>query len=84
MTTRFVCLFAVLSLAPLSALAKKPAPADAPPAAKHYDFDDDPVEVELPSAEGMGVDSLVRQSHPSLIRVRTTFVPELVKSSEGL
>ena len=65
------------------ALAKR-APADQsePTPVKHFDFDDDQVEAgrALPLYEVVEGRRGVR--HESLVRPRTTFVPELLKSAE--
>jgi hypothetical protein len=78
---RYVCLSIALALAcPAAAQTRKPAKEPAPNVQK-FDFDNDIVEagVDLPQAEV--VTSAGRVDFRSLIRVRTTFVPELVESA---
>jgi hypothetical protein len=85
MTARSVCLLAVFSLAPAaSAFAKPPAPVDKPPIAKHFDFDDDQVEVGLSGPEAEVLEALHRGPQLSLIRIRENFTPELLQSADGV
>jgi hypothetical protein len=70
-----------LVLAAGAAWARKPEPKPEAPKAQHFDFDDDQVEAgrTLPQLEL--IDGRTKSTHESLIRYRTTFVPELVKSA---
>jgi hypothetical protein len=63
------------------ALAKRDAPPPAR-AAQRFDFDDDEVIATPAAPNETRVDGRVAPSHPSLIRVRTSFRPELLKSAE--
>jgi len=69
-----------------SALAddKKPAKADAAPKTKVYDFSGDTIEGDLIKPEGSTVDARDFAKHSSLIRIRTNFIQEIVKSAEDL
>jgi hypothetical protein len=72
-----------------SALAQEkkgaaPAKADAAPKTKVYDFSGDTIEGDLIKPEGSTVDARDFAKHSSLIRIRTNFIPEIVKSAEDL
>ena len=74
--------------APALAEDKKP-PADkggSPGAAKVkvYDFSGDTIEGDLIRPEGTTVDARDFAKHASLIRIRTSFIPEIIKSAEDL
>jgi hypothetical protein len=77
---------ALLMLLALPAGAKptqpKPPPAEGARVQAHYDFDDDLVEGGVLSPDGVIVDSRRPIKHSSLIKIRDTFVPELLKSAE--
>ena len=81
------CLFVLVSMAPLSAGAEEPAPSDSKPVENGnyaYTFEDDPL-----AAGGFDASSsLVRvrggAARVMLMRPRLHFVPELLKSAEGL
>jgi hypothetical protein len=64
-------------------LLATPALAQRPPKVQKFDFDNDVVEAGRPLPQLEVVGSATRGRHPSLIRVRTTFVPELMKSAEN-
>jgi len=49
-----------------------------------YDFDDDTVEGDLVRPDGEFVDSKKNAKHSSLIKIRENFIPEMLKSVEGL
>lgn len=49
-----------------------------------YDFEDDIVEGQLVKPEGDYLDSRQKRKQSSLIKVRTDFVPEMLKSAEDL
>jgi hypothetical protein len=81
MTTLRVCLLAAL-LVPAVASAKKPA--DKEPAAKHVSYDDaDEIEGGTLGPDGNAVNAKGTTRFSSLVKVRTTFVPELIKSAQN-
>lgn len=49
-----------------------------------YDFDDDVVEGELMRPDEMLVDVTKKAKHSTLIKIRTDFIPELLKSAEDI
>ena len=49
-----------------------------------YDFDDDAVEGDLVRPDGEMIDSTKKAKHSSLIKIRENFIPEMLKSVEGL
>jgi hypothetical protein len=49
-----------------------------------YDFDDDTVEGDLVRPDGELIDSKKAAKHSSLIKIRENFIPEMLKSVEGL
>jgi hypothetical protein len=49
-----------------------------------YDFDDDTVEGDLVRPDGEFIDSKRNAKHSSLIKIRENFIPEMLKSVEGL
>jgi len=49
-----------------------------------YDFDDDVVEGDLVRPDGEFIDSRKGAKHSSLIKIRETFVPELLKSANDV
>ena len=51
---------------------------------KVYDFSGDTIEGDLIKPEGSTVDARDFAKHSSLIRVRTNFIPEILKSAEDL
>ena len=63
------------------------AKADPPPSngkTKVYDFSGDTIEGDLIKPEGSTVDARDFAKHASLIRIRTNFIPEIIKSAEDL
>jgi hypothetical protein len=54
------------------------------PKVKVYDFSGDTIEGDLIRPEGSTVDARDFAKHASLIRVRTNFIPEIIKSAEDL
>jgi len=54
------------------------------PKVKVYDFSGDTIEGDLIRPEGTTVDARDFAKHPSLIRIRTNFIPEIIKSAEDL
>ena len=51
---------------------------------KVYDFSGDTIEGDLIRPEGTTVDARDFAKHASLIRIRTNFIPEIIKSAEDL
>jgi len=51
---------------------------------KVYDFSGDTIEGDLIKPEGSTVDARDFAKHSSLIRIRTNFIPEIIKSAEDL
>jgi hypothetical protein len=84
----------ISSLALLTSIAladdKKPAPAGGDKGGggggkvKVYDFSGDTIEGDLVKPEGSTVDARDFAKHSSLIKIRTTFLPEILKSAEDL
>ena len=76
--------------APKPAAARpRPAPTAAgttaaAPKVKNYDFDADFIDGELVRPEGEFLNARKPAEHGSLIRVRTDFIREIVKSAEDL
>ncbi len=80
---------AIATLIALTGLAgaddKKAPPADKGNGkVKTYDFTADSIEGDLVKPEGVGVSVTDFSKHSSLIRIRTNFIPEIVKSAEDL
>ena len=61
---------------------EKAPPPDKPHAAVRYDFDDDLVEGGTLSPDGVIVDSARPIKRSSLIKIRESFTPEMMKSAE--
>ena len=57
---------------------------NAPPRVRNYDFDADVIDGELVRPEGEFLAARRGAEHGSLIRVRTDFIREIVKSAEDL
>jgi hypothetical protein len=51
---------------------------------KVYDFSGDTIEGDLIKPEGSTVDARDFSKHGSLIRIRTNFIPEILKTAEDL
>jgi hypothetical protein len=64
--------------------AKPDASSPAQPRVKNYDFDADLIDGELVKPEGEFLNARKFAEHGSLIRVRTDFIREIVKSAEDL
>jgi hypothetical protein len=78
---------AVALAAPLSALAQgkgKQQPKEEPKKVKSYDFTGDEIDGELVKPDGDFLDTRKFASHTSLIRLRTNFIKEILKSAEDL
>jgi hypothetical protein len=86
-----------LVIAGFGAATAQAQPADKKPAAaaadkggsttakvKVYDFSGDTIEGDLIRPEGTTVDARDFAKHSSLIRIRTNFIPEIIKSAEDL
>jgi hypothetical protein len=86
--------FVVALVASITTLAVLGGPAHAQPAktsdkaasskVKVYDFSGDTIEGDLIRPEGTTVDARDFAKHASLIRIRTNFIPEIIKSAEDL
>ena len=88
---KLLSIFAVLALVAGVAIAddKKAAPAKGGDSGgggkvKVYDFSGDTIEGDLIKPEGSTVDARDFAKHSSLIRIRTNFIPEIIKSAEDL
>ena len=84
---KLVLVFATLALMTSISLAddKKPAAGGGGGGkVKVYDFSGDTIEGDLVKPEGSTVDARDFAKHASLIRIRTTFLPEILKSAEDL
>ncbi len=57
---------------------------EAAPAVKHFDFEDDLVEGDLQRPDGELVTSIPKATQPSLIELRWSFLPEIIKDFENL
>jgi hypothetical protein len=55
-----------------------------PPKVKVFDFTGDTIEGDLIKPEGSTVDARDFAKHASLIRIRTNFIQEIIKSAEDL
>ncbi len=85
-----LALLAIVSVGTASADDKKGGAA--PPAAsgggngkvKVYDFSGDTIEGDLVKPEGSTIDATQFAKHSSLIRIRTNFISEIIKSAEDL
>jgi hypothetical protein len=79
---------AVALAAPLSALAqgkgKQQQPKEEKKAVKSYDFTGDEIDGELVKPDGDFLDTRKFANHTSLIRLRTNFIKEILKSAEDL
>jgi hypothetical protein len=78
---KLVIVFAVLGLSGVAYAQKKGEQA---PKVKVYDFSGDTIEGDLIKPEGSTVDARDFAKHSSLIRIRTHFIPEILKSAEDL
>ncbi len=81
------CLFALLVVFPLSAAAEEPARSEAKPAQNgnySYDFEDDKLLADSLAASGSLIRVRTGAARVMLMRPRLHFVPELLKSAEGL
>jgi len=83
-----ICAAAIMTVFATSAMAQKPArgkPAKSKaPAEKSYDFSADVIDGELARPDGENMDVRGFEKHSSLIRIRTDFIREIVKSAEDL
>ncbi|HEY0192882.1 MAG TPA: hypothetical protein VGC42_17320 [Kofleriaceae bacterium] len=80
---KLLCSTAAL-LAVLVAAAGVASADDKQPKTKVYDFSGDTIEGDLVRPEGTTVDARDFAKHSSLIRIRTNFIPEIIKSAEDL
>jgi hypothetical protein len=74
----------VVPVISLLALAPAPALAEPPEVPITYDFDDDVVDGALVRPGGEVLHVLQRGKRKTLVRPRTHFVPELLRSTEAL
>jgi hypothetical protein len=82
---RIVCLALALSLAApafAQSSTKKPPEPTKPTVLK--DFEDEPVDGTVPLVGGDNVSVIRKGSFPSLIKIRTTFIPELIETAKRL
>ena len=84
MRSASIALVSLLFLAG-TALAQPKADENKPSGkVKVYDFSGDTIEGDLVKPEGSTVDARDFAKHSSLIRIRTNFIPEIIKSAEDL
>ncbi|MCW5802691.1 MAG: hypothetical protein KIT31_09915 [Deltaproteobacteria bacterium] len=70
---------------PAAKPGNKPAPAaEGAGKTKVYDFSGDTIEGDLVKPEGSTVDARDFAKHASLIRIRTNFIEQIIKSAEDL
>ena len=89
---KLVLIFASLAMLTTIAAAddKKPAPAAGGDKGggngkvKVYDFSGDTIEGDLVKPEGSTVDARDFAKHASLIKIRTNFINEIIKSAQDL
>ena len=81
---KLVIMFAVLGLASTAYAQKKDAAPAGNGKVKVYDFSGDTIEGDLIKPEGSTVDARDFAKHSSLIKIRTNFIPEIIKSAEDL
>jgi hypothetical protein len=79
---------AVVLAAPLSSFAqgkgKQQPTKEEPKKVKSYDFTGDEIDGELVKPDGDFLDTRKFANHTSLIRLRTNFIKEILKSAEDL
>ena len=66
------------------ARAKGPTLVSPPPAAKHFDFEDDEVAGDRQAPSGETIVTTTSASQPSLIEIPSSFVPLIVKSLDDI
>jgi hypothetical protein len=81
---KLVIMFAVLGLSGVAYAQKKGEAPAGNAKVKVYDFSGDTIEGDLIKPEGSTVDARDFAKHSSLIRIRTHFIPEIIKSAEDL
>jgi hypothetical protein len=74
----------LLSVGVASAQPAKAAKGGADSKVKVYDFSGDDIEGDLVKPEGTDLNARDFAKHSSLIEIRTTFLPEILKSAEDL
>ena len=62
----------------------QPKKGEAAGKVKVYDFSGDTIEGDLVKPEGTDLNARDFAKHSSLIRIRTNFIPEIIKSAEDL
>jgi hypothetical protein len=80
-TIRIVLAVSLLAAFASPAIAQ---PKEQKPKVKVYDFSGDTIEGDLIKPEGSSVDARDFAKHSSLIRIRTNFIAEILKSAEDL
>jgi hypothetical protein len=78
---------ALLTFAMMLSARAEPTRSPKPDAAHpqvRYDFDDDVVEGGIAQGDGVLVEGKRPIKHSTLIKIRETFTPELLKSAEDL
>jgi hypothetical protein len=74
-----------MSLAlPATVDAQKKGKASKGKKVKTYDFTGDNIDGDLIKPDGVSIDTRTFASHTSLIRIRTDFIKEILKSAEDL
>jgi len=81
---KLVIVFAVLGLTGIASAQKAPAAPAGNAKVKVYDFSGDTIEGDLIKPEGSTVDARDFAKHSSLINIRKSFIPEIIKSAEDL
>jgi hypothetical protein len=80
--------FVLVSLSLMTSIAladdKKGGGGDKGGKVKVYDFSGDTIEGDLVKPEGSTVDARDFAKHSSLIKIRTNFIPEIIKSAQDL
>ena len=70
--------------APAAKATAKATPAARVPATRTYEYDPDDVDGEILSPDGVDVSYRAYGDHPSLVKVRTHFIPQMLKMADDL
>ena len=81
---KLIVLVALVGLVGIASADDKKKDAGGGGKVKVYDFSGDTIEGDLVKPEGSTVDARDFAKHSSLIRIRTHFIPEIIKSAEDL
>jgi hypothetical protein len=81
---KLIALLSLVMLVGVAAADDKKGGGDKGGKVKVYDFSGDTIEGDLVKPEGSTVDARDFAKHSSLIRIRTNFIPEIIKSAEDL